>query len=199
MWVGSALAIVISPPTIDGRPLITAWELLPDAAGRSRPGASSRDIGGTFTDVILEIPGRRTALKELTTPAAPERAVLEGIERVLSAAGLSAADVGPMMPGTTLATNAVIERRGAATALITTEGFRDVLAIADEGRFNQYDINLAKTEPLVQRYRRLVVPERTGADGEVLIPLDEAAVRAAGDRRQPARSVLAPPRRTGRG
>ncbi len=103
--------------------------------------------------------------------------MLEGIERVLSAAGLSAADVG-MIHGTTLATSAVIERRGAATAVITTEGFRDVLAIADEGRFNQYDINLVKTEPLVPRYRRLLVPERTSADGEGLIPLKEAAVRA---------------------
>ncbi len=145
--------------------------------GGAAPARLAVDIGGTFTDVVLEIPGRQTTLKLLTTPAAPERAVLEGIGRVLSAAGLSAANVGLMIHGTTLATNAVIERRGAVTALITTEGFRDVLAIADEGRLDQYDINLVKTEPLVPRHRRLVVPERTTADGEVLIPLDEAAVR----------------------
>jgi N-methylhydantoinase A len=80
--------------------------------------------------------------------------------------------------GTTLATNAIIERKGACTALITTEGFRDVLAIADESRFDQYDINLVKTEPLVPRQRRLPVPERMTAAGATLTPLDEAAVGA---------------------
>ncbi len=136
------------------------------------------DIGGTFTDVVVEAGGRRTTAKLLTTPAAPEQAVLEATGRVLHAAGLRAAEVTLVIHGTTLATNAVIERRGAVTALITTEGFRDVLAIADESRFDQYDIDLVKAAPLVPRALRLTVPERVTADGGVLLPLDEAAVSA---------------------
>ena len=114
-------------------------------------GAAARlavDIGGTFTDVVVEAGDRRTTAKVLTTPAAPEQAVLAAIGQVLDAAGLDAAEVALVIHGTTLATNAVIERTGATTALITTEGFRDVLAIADESRFDQYDINLVKTAPL---------------------------------------------------
>ncbi len=144
-------------------------------------GASARlavDIGGTFTDVVVEAGGRRTTAKVLTTPLAPEGAVLQAIERVLEAAGLRAGDVGLVIHGTTLATNAVIERKGAVTALITTEGFRDVLAIADESRFDQYDINLVKTAPLIPRELRLTVPERMAADGSALTVLDEAAVEA---------------------
>ncbi len=136
------------------------------------------DIGGTFTDVVVEAGDRRTTAKRLTTPAAPERAVLQAIDQALDAAGLQPGNVGLVIHGTTLATNAVIERKGAVTALITTEGFRDVLAIADESRFDQYDINLVKTAPLIPRERRLTVPERVTADGRVLVPLDEAAVSA---------------------
>ena len=136
------------------------------------------DIGGTFTDVVVEAGGRRTTAKLLTTPAAPEQAVLEATGRALHAAGLRAAEVTLVIHGTTLATNAVIERRGAVTALITTEGFRDVLAIADESRFDQYDIDLVKAAPLVPRALRLTIPERVTADGGVLLPLDEAAVSA---------------------
>jgi N-methylhydantoinase A len=136
------------------------------------------DIGGTFTDIVVEVGGRQTTAKILTTPAAPEQAVMTGIAQVLPRAGLAPDEVGLVIHGTTLATNAVIERTGAPTALVTTQGFRDVLAIADEGRFDQYDINLITTEPLVPRHRRLVVPERIGADGRVLLPLDEAAVAA---------------------
>jgi N-methylhydantoinase A len=146
-----------------------------------REGASARlavDIGGTFTDVVVETGRRWTTAKVLTTPAAPEGAVLQAIEQVLHAAGLRPGDVELVIHGTTLATNAVIERKGAVTALITTEGFRDVLAIADESRFDQYDINLVKTAPLIPRERRLTVPERVRADGGVLLPLDEAAVVA---------------------
>ncbi len=146
---------------------------------QQRPAARlAVDIGGTFTDVVVETGERRTTAKVLTTPAAPEQAVLAAIGQVLQAAGLGAAEVALVIHGTTLATNAVIERTGALTALITTEGFRDVLAIADESRFDQYDINLVKTPPLVPRERRLTVPERVTADGGVLVPLDEAAVGA---------------------
>jgi N-methylhydantoinase A len=136
------------------------------------------DIGGTFTDLVVEAAGRRTTAKVLTTPAAPERAVLQAIDGVLRAALLQPGEVGLVIHGTTLATNAVIERNGARAALITTEGFRDVLAIADESRFDQYDIDLVKTAPLVPRELRLTVPERVAADGRVLVALDEAAVEA---------------------
>ncbi len=136
------------------------------------------DIGGTFTDVALERGGARWTAKVLTTPAAPERAVLEGTLTVLAQAGVSPADVSVVIHGTTLATNAVIERKGARTALITTEGFRDVLAMGNESRYDQYDLNIQLPEPLVPRYLRLPVPERLDNEGSVLRPLDEAAVRA---------------------
>jgi N-methylhydantoinase A len=136
------------------------------------------DIGGTFTDLVVEAHGRQASAKVLTTPDRPEQAVLDGIARLLRDARLAPAEVGLVIHGTTLATNAIIERKGARTALVTTEGFRDVLAIADESRFDQYDINLVKTEPLVPRFRRLPVPERITAAGAILTPLDEAAVGA---------------------
>ena len=140
------------------------------------------DIGGTFTDVVAEAHGRRHATKVPTTPHAPEEAVLEGAERVLDAAGLGFADVSAFVHGATLATNAILERRGARTALIATEGFRDVLEIADEGRFDQYDLNIVLPEPLVPRDRRLTVPERVDVTGAVRVPLDEDAVREAARR-----------------
>ena len=136
------------------------------------------DIGGTFTDLVVEADGRQASAKVLTTPDRPEQAVLGGIARLLRDARLAPAEVGLVIHGTTLATNAIIERKGARTALVTTEGFRDVLAIADESRFDQYDIHLVKTPPLVPRQRRLPVPERVTAAGAILTPLDEAAVDA---------------------
>jgi N-methylhydantoinase A len=87
-------------------------------------------------------------------------------------------DIALIIHGTTLATNAVIERKGARTALITTEGFRDVIAMGNESRYDQYDLNIVLPEPLVPRYLRLPVPERLDNTGKVLRPLDEAAVRA---------------------
>ncbi|MGH6915987.1 MAG: hydantoinase/oxoprolinase N-terminal domain-containing protein, partial [Geminicoccales bacterium] len=142
------------------------------------PARLAIDIGGTFTDLVVETARGRTTAKVLTTSDSPERAVLEGVRGVLPAAGLIPAEVSLVIHGTTLATNAIIERKGARTALITTDGFRDVLAIGDEGRFDQYDVNLIKTEPLIPRRRRLTVRERIAAGGEVLIPLEEDAVRA---------------------
>ncbi len=147
----------------------------------SDTGAGARlavDIGGTFTDVVVEAAGRRAIAKVLTTPAAPEEAVVEGVRAVLEEAGLAPADIALVIHGTTLATNAIIERKGARTALVTTEGFRDVLDIADEGRFDQYDIFIEKPAPLVPRRLRLTVPERVDLNGRVLRPLDEEAVRA---------------------
>ena len=142
-------------------------------AGEARLGV---DIGGTFTDVALEAGGRRFSAKILTTPEAPERAVLAAIEAVLREAGLTPADLSIIIHGTTLATNAIIERKGAKTALITTEGFRDTIEIRHENRFEQYDVNIDLPPPLVPRRLRFVVPERTDARGRVIVPLDEAAV-----------------------
>jgi N-methylhydantoinase A len=136
------------------------------------------DIGGTFTDLALEHAGGRTTAKVLTTPSAPEQGVLNGVRAVLETAGLAPSDIAILIHGTTLATNAVIERKGATTALITTEGFRDVLAMGNESRYDQYDLNIVLPEPLVPRHLRLPVPERLDNEGKILLPVDEAAVRA---------------------
>jgi N-methylhydantoinase A len=138
------------------------------------------DIGGTFTDVVLELAnGERVTTKLLTTYAHPGDAVLEGIDRVMRQATAGPGDVGLIIHGTTLATNALIERSGAKTALLTTHGHRDALEMAHEDRFEQYDINIDRPAPLVPRYLRLPVAERLDRDGKVLIPLDEDSVRAA--------------------
>jgi len=137
------------------------------------------DIGGTFTDVVLEQEGQRWTAKVLTTPAAPEEGVLEGVQAVLARAGLSAGDVSLMIHGTTLATNAIIERKGAPTGFITTEGFRDVLALGNESRYDQYDLNIDLPQPLVRRRHRVPVGERLDNTGNILRPLDEAAVAEA--------------------
>ncbi len=140
------------------------------------------DVGGTFTDVVLEHDGVLTTAKVLTTPSAPDDAVLAGIDDVLARSGVAPNAVGLLIHGTTLATNAIIERKGALTALVTTEGFRDVLDIGYESRYDQYDIMIEKPPALVPRERRLVVPERIDVHGRVLKPLDEAAVeRVAGE------------------
>ena len=137
------------------------------------------DVGGTFTDVVLEHGGALTTAKVLTTPNAPDEAVLAGVDDVLARAGVDPEAVGLLIHGTTLATNAIIERKGALTALVTTEGFRDVLDIGYESRYDQYDIMIEKPPALVPRERRLVVPERVDVNGRVLMSLDEAAVEAA--------------------
>ncbi len=137
------------------------------------------DIGGTFTDIALEAGGERWTAKVLTTPAAPEEGVLEGVRAVLERAGIAPADVALMIHGTTLATNAIIERKGAPTGFITTEGFRDVLALGNESRYDQYDLNIDLPQPLVRRRHRVTVRERLDNTGRVLRPLDEAAVAVA--------------------
>jgi N-methylhydantoinase A len=136
------------------------------------------DIGGTFTDLALEHDGRRLTSKVLTTQSAPEQGVMAGVRDILLASGVAAADIGIVIHGTTLATNAVIERKGARTALLTTQGFRDVIAMGNESRYDQYDLNIVLPEPLVPRHLRLPVPERLDNEGNVLLPLDIAAVRA---------------------
>jgi N-methylhydantoinase A len=136
------------------------------------------DIGGTFTDLALEHDGRRTTIKVLTTSAAPEQGVMAGVRDILQSSGVAAADIGIVIHGTTLATNAVIERKGARTALLTTQGFRDVIAMGNESRYDQYDLNIVLPEPLVPRHLRLPIPERLDNEGNILLPLDLAAVRA---------------------
>jgi N-methylhydantoinase A len=140
------------------------------------------DIGGTFTDVVLERGAARHSIKVLTTPGEPERAVLDGVAAVVRAAGVAPGEVGLVIHGTTLITNALIERKGARTALVTTEGFRDVLEMGTESRFEQYDLAIEKPRPLVPRRLRFTVPERIGVKGDVLVPLDEGALDAAGAR-----------------
>tara|TARA_R110002096_G_scaffold12990_5_gene46247 strand:+ start:22669 stop:24753 length:2085 start_codon:yes stop_codon:yes gene_type:complete len=139
------------------------------------------DIGGTFTDVVLEVDGKQFSTKVLTTYTAPEDAIIDGINQVCTQANVPLSNVDQIIHGTTLATNALIERRGAKTALITTQGFRDVIEMRTESRFEQYDLNLSLPEPLLPRYQRYTVPERIDATGAVLIPLDRAAVEALVD------------------
>ena len=139
------------------------------------------DIGGTFTDVVIEVEGQQFSTKVLTTYIAPENAIIDGMHQVCIKANISPADIGQIIHGTTLATNALIERRGAKTALITTEGFRDVIEMRTESRFEQYDLNLTLPEPLIQRQSRFTISERVDATGSVLINLDRAEVEAVTD------------------
>ena len=136
------------------------------------------DIGGTFTDAVLEANGQRYSTKVLTTYGAPEDAILESMGQVCRKAGIQPDAIEQIIHGTTLATNALIERRGAKTAFITTKGFRDVIEMRTESRFEQYDLNLKLPDPLLPRNRRYVVEERISASGDVLIELDVAGCEA---------------------
>ncbi|MEM7732393.1 MAG: hydantoinase/oxoprolinase N-terminal domain-containing protein, partial [Pseudomonadota bacterium] len=113
------------------------------------------DIGGTFTDVALEHAGGLVTTKVLTDYDAPEAAILQGIRTVCDEGGIALGQITQIIHGTTLVTNALIERRGAKTAFITTDGFRDVIEMRSENRFEQYDLNLVLPEPLVAREDRL--------------------------------------------
>ncbi len=136
------------------------------------------DIGGTFTDVVLERGSDWYSTKVLTTYAAPEEAIIEGMHRVCGKSGIAPEKIEQIIHGTTLATNALIERRGAKTALITTRGFRDVIEMRTESRFEQYDLNLSLPDPLLARNHRHVVTERMDALGNALIPLERSEVQA---------------------
>ena len=141
------------------------------------------DVGGTFTDVALERPdGTFASIKVLTTHRRPEEAVLAGISAVIESEGTTLDEITQIIHGTTLATNALIERRGAKTALVTTAGFRDVIETRTESRFEQYDLNIVLPPPLIERKDRYVVPERIGASGDVLLAFDEQAAREVVDR-----------------
>lgn len=135
------------------------------------------DIGGTFTDVVLEAGGVRHSCKVLTTTESPELGVLTGVEQLLADTGIPAGDIDVFVHGTTLATNALIERKGAKVGLVTTEGFRDILEMGYEKRFDHYDLMIDRPAAIVPRALRFTVRERMGADGQALAPLDEMSVR----------------------
>ena len=138
------------------------------------------DIGGTFTDIVLETDAGRYTTKVLTTSEAPERGAIAGIDKALNIAGISPTEVDVLIHGTTLATNALIERKGAKTAFLTTEGFRDILEMGFEKRFEHYDVFMDKPTPLVPRPLRRPVRERVSGRGQVLLPLDTDQVREIG-------------------
>jgi len=123
----------------------------------------SFDIGGTFTDFVLEdqVRGVTRYWKTLSTPSAPEKAVVQGVKDLLAAEGVAASSVGMLLHATTVATNAILERKGSRTALITTQGFRDVLLLGRQKRYSTYNMHLAKPEPLIQRRDIFELPERT--------------------------------------
>jgi N-methylhydantoinase A len=145
--------------------------------GRARIAA---DIGGTFTDLVLQDGDRVVALKVASTPQAPERAVLEGVERLLHEAGLAPRDVAEVLHGTTVGSNTLLQRAGASCGLITTQGFRDILEIGRLRTPVMFDLRWDKPTPLVRRRDRLEIEERISAAGEILRPLDEQAVLRAG-------------------
>jgi N-methylhydantoinase A len=136
------------------------------------------DIGGTFTDMLLVgADGRAVIGKTLTTPGDPSLAVENALRPALDNGAVKAGERGTLIHGTTLVTNALIERKGARTALLTTAGFRDAVEIGREHRYELYDLNLELPKPLVPRHLRFDVPERVAADGAVLEALDENFVR----------------------
>tara|TARA_Y100000385_G_scaffold215749_1_gene224595 strand:- start:210 stop:2309 length:2100 start_codon:yes stop_codon:yes gene_type:complete len=139
------------------------------------------DVGGTFTDFVLVDEHRDMIFtgKQLTTPTDPGKAICEGVSRIVSEAGIVMSQLDGIVHGTTLVTNAVIERLGAKVGLITTSGFRDVLEVGHEMRYDLYDLFLEKPEPLVPRNLRLTVNGRIASTGEILAELDEARVIAA--------------------
>ena len=147
------------------------------AQGRWRIGF---DIGGTFTDFIL-YDGHSASVtlhKRLTSPHDPSESALLGLQELVAMRGIALADVSEMIHGTTLVTNAIIERHGAQVGLLTTQGFRDILEMGTEQRYDIYDLFLAFPEPMVPRSLRLEVPERMDRDGRVVTALDEQAVIA---------------------
>ncbi len=138
------------------------------------------DIGGTFTDVVMLDPatGKLANEKVLTTPDDPSEGVLNGVTRILEAGGTAPSSVQTLIHGTTLVANALIERKGVKTALVTTKGFRDVLEIGRELRYSIYDLFIDTPTPLVPRSLRYEVDERMNSEGEVLRAPDPDAVRA---------------------
>jgi N-methylhydantoinase A len=141
------------------------------------------DVGGTFTDFTIArmATGENLYHKVPSTPADPAIAIIDGLRQILDLFGISPGDIAYVGHGTTVATNMIIEGRGAPTALITTQGFRDVLAIGRQTRPALYDMTVLKPAPLVERYRRRGIDERMDARGAILKPLDEAELEAVLD------------------
>ena len=139
------------------------------------------DIGGTFTDIILvdDDSGSLRIGKVLTTPQDPSLAAEKGLAEMLASPDVGAEDLANVVHGTTLVTNAIIERKGAKTGLLTTKGFRDALEIRRESRYDLYDLFLELPKPLVPRHLRLEVDERVLAYGSVAVPLDREQAREA--------------------
>lgn len=142
------------------------------------------DIGGTFTDFALyDARGSKMAIyKCLTTPRDPSEAVLDGVKALIARENVGIADVTDVIHGTTLVTNAVIERKGAVTGMLVTAGFGDIMDMGFERRYDLFDLRIKYPAPLVPRRLRIEVPERVRFDGTVEMPLDEAAVRASAAR-----------------
>ncbi len=142
------------------------------------------DIGGTFTDFALRDSetGDVEAWKVLTTPEAPARAVIASLAERIASHDLAAANVATVLHATTIATNAILERKGSRTALITTAGFRDVLIIGRQKRYDTNNLHIDKPAPLVERADIFEVPERLAPDGTVIQPLDATAARDVADR-----------------
>ena len=139
------------------------------------------DVGGTFTDFVLHDPARNLVAtgKRLTTPDDPSEAIVAGIARLLEETGLKPGDLHSIVHGTTLVTNTIIERTGCKVGLLTTDGFRDSIEIGRETRYDLYDLFLEAPPTLVPRHLRLEVPERLDVQGNILLPLDEAALIVA--------------------
>ena len=136
------------------------------------------DIGGTFTDFVLQGPDGTRTLKVPTSQPDPADAVLAGFQRLMEESGTSAEEIEVVLHGTTVATNAIIERKGAKTALITTRGFRDIVLIGRQKRYETYDLYMNKPVPLVRRRDIFEVDERMAFDGAVLLSLDESSLSA---------------------
>ena len=141
------------------------------------------DIGGTFTDIVLlDESGALHNKKILSTPDDYSRAIEEGVLELLNTTGVKASDIVELAHGTTVATNAIIERKGVTVALITTQGFRDILEIARFRAPQLYDVSFRKPDPLVERRLRFTVPERVTATGAIDRPLDVDALEAVAER-----------------
>ena len=134
------------------------------------------DTGGTFTDFVAAHGSRLTAFKVPSTPHNPAQAILKGIARIIAGSQAMPFEI---VHGTTVATNALLERKGARTALITTEGFEDVIEIGRQARPDLYNLMVTRPAPLVPRELRLGVSERIGPDGEVVTPIDKLSVKSA--------------------
>ena len=143
--------------------------MVADSSSKTRFVTIGADIGGTFTDVVIidELKRSIYSTKILTTPEEPELAVLRAVDEMLSLTSTVAANIRILVHGTTLATNAIIERKGARTLLLTTKGFRDALETRDELRYDLHDLFIEYPQPLVPRRRRLGISERVLYNGSV--------------------------------